>query len=217
MKGVLYTAREFCKAVAGRPRFQIDKFSAQCRFMGETETHMKSAPILLGTILCTGLTACATTYNAPKADAPHATLELKKGYKTGVGFGTGTQQEYSAYEGPTCAEPVRLASFTWTDGDTKTKRVNPNAPLIIGVSTNYFSTSGGYWNGTAYIANTDVDSCRSFASFSPSQDSQYSVVQTETGRMTCEISVVETSSGQPPVDLVTGLENTCTDLPAPEE
>ena len=173
---------------------------------------MKLAKLTFIMISIVSVTACATTYEAPKADAPHATLKLNKGYKTGVGFGTGTQQEYSAYEGPQCAEPSRLASFTWTDGDEKEKRVIPGQKLIMAASTNYFGSSGGYWNGTAYIANQTVESCRSFASFTPREGATYKVIQSETGPMTCEFSVIDAVTNTAPSDYQTGETEVCTDL-----
>ena len=175
---------------------------------------MKLGQLTLIALTTAVTAACATTYEAPKTDAPHATLMLKKGYKTGVGLGTGTQQEYSAYEGPKCAEPSRLASFTWTNGEEKEKRVTPDVKLIMGASTNYYGSSGGYWNGTAYIPNQTVNSCRSFASFTPRDGARYKIVQSETGPMACEFSVIDMATDSAPSDYQTGELEVCTDLAA---
>jgi len=167
----------------------------------------------LAGLLSLGMTSCATTYKAPSDPALSASVEVYKGYKTGVGFGTGTQQEYSIYTNDKCDAPQRLASFTWTNGEKKNKTVAANEPLRLGASTNYFSTgSGGYWNGTAYVVGTDVNSCRSYAKFTPRVGVKYKIIQAEGDNKTCDIEVIDLATSQIPVDLVVGIEKTCSAL-----
>lgn len=164
------------------------------------------------------LAGCATTYKAPSDPALSASVEVYKGYKSGVGFGTGTQQEYSVYTSDQCDTPQRLASFTWTDGEKKNKTVTANEPLRVGAFTNYYSTgSGGYWNGTAYIVGTDVNRCASFAKFTPKPGASYKIIQMEEDNKSCDIEVIDLSTLEAPVDLVIGQDNTCTDLALNEE
>lgn len=164
-----------------------------------------------------GFAGCATTYSAPTDPALSASVDVYKGYKTGVGFGTGTQQEYSVYTNDQCDTPQRLASFTWTNGEKKNKTVTANEPLRVGVSTNYFSTGSGYWNGTAYIASTDVNSCVSHAKFTPKAGGSYKLVQTEADDKSCDIEIIDLATSAPPIDLVTGFDDTCTGYTAEEE
>ena len=181
-----------------------------------TTTHRILMSTLAISAVC--LTGCATTYKAPSDPALSASVDVYKGYKSGVGFGTGTQQEYSVYTSDQCDTPQRLASFTWTNGEKKTKSVAANEPLRIGAFTNYYSTgSGGYWNGTAYIVDTDVNSCASFAKFTPKAGANYKIIQMEEDNKSCDIEIIDLTTSQAPADLVIGQEKTCTDLALNEE
>lgn len=159
------------------------------------------------------LASCASTYKAPSDPALSASVDVYKGYKTGVGFGKGTQQEYSVYTSDQCDTPQRLASFTWTNGEMKNKTVAANEPLRVGAFTNYFSTgSGGYWNGSAYIVGTDVARCPSFAKFTPQAGAKYKIIQTEADDRSCSLEITNIATSKAPQDLVIGQENTCIDL-----
>jgi hypothetical protein len=159
------------------------------------------------------LTGCVTTYQAPTDPALSAKVDVYKGYKTGVGFGTGTSQEYSVYASDKCEAPQRLASFTWTNGEKKEKTVAANTLLRLGAFTSYFSTgSGGYWNGTAYITTTDVTQCPSYAMFTPLPGAKYKIIQNEEDGNECSLEIIDLATSQAPVDLVTGLDGTCTRL-----
>jgi|GEM_PF-3589976 len=162
------------------------------------------------------LVSCASTYKAPTDPALSASVDVYKGYKTGVGFGKGTQQEYSIYNNDECDTPQRLASFTWTNGKMKNKSVAANELLRIGAFTNYFSTSsGGYWNGSAYVVGTDVARCQSYARFTPQAGAKYKIVQKEADDKSCSIEIINLATLEAPQDLIVGLNNTCTKLPDP--
>ena len=161
-----------------------------------------------------GLTGCATTYQAPTDPALSAKVDVYKGYKTGVGFGTGTQQEYSVFATDKCEAPQRLASFTWTNGEKKEKTVAANTPLRLGAYTSYFSTgSGGYWNGTAYITSTDVTQCPNYAMFTPVPGAKYKIIQNEEEGQECNLEIIDLATAQAPADLVTGFEAMCSGRP----
>ena len=169
------------------------------------------AGLIMLSPLC--LAGCASTYKAPSDPAMSASVEVYKGYKTGVGFGTGTQQEYSIYANDKCDKPKRLASFTWIDGTSKSKTVAANEPLRIGAITNYYSPGGGgYWNGTAYVVDTDVNSCPSFVRFTPKPGAKYKLIQNELDGKGCDIEVINLATMKTPQDLVIGETQTCTEL-----
>ena len=162
------------------------------------------------------LTGCVTTYQAPTDPALSAKVDVYKGYKAGVGFGTGTSQEYSIYTSEGCDEPQRLAAFTWTSGKKKEKTVAANTPLRIGAFTSsyskgedYYSTDGRapYWNGMARSIN--ATQYPSYAVFTPVAGAKYKITQNENDEHLFNLEIIDLATSEAPKDLVIGFTATC--------
>jgi hypothetical protein len=147
-------------------------------------------------IAIVGLTGCISGYAAPPGTGAFADMTFEKGYGQAKMLG-GSSQTYFAHEGHSCDGIRRLASFNWSAGATKTRRVAAGIP--INLSATLVENSDAGYNSVW------VDECRALVSFTPRAGVHYRVVQTRS----CQIEITDIASGATPEDVVRSRAPDC--------
>lgn len=154
----------------------------------------------LATIFSVCLTACVSTYNEPSKKSAHATVEFEKGYKSGLGFGRGTAQEYLRVYDDACLNSVRLAYLTWATGKVSSKRVAAGKRIDIAVRKIDMISQPS--RDPAFAAElATYHSCATRVSFTPKEGRTYRIVNRENSDGVCQVEVTDKVTDMSPSDL----------------
>jgi len=146
--------------------------------------------LVLAALGCLAVAACVTADQEVDATSPTGTLQFEKGYTTGYGWGRATFQEYAiADESWACDRVSQAASFSWANAAPIERRIAAGSPVRLVANTTYVET------------NTGAFECAARATFTPEAGRTYRVVHAELSPATCELRVIDTSTGAPPADL----------------
>jgi hypothetical protein len=129
-------------------------------------------------------------------------VRFEKGYATGnnqAGAGSYTMQEYWIFD--EADHPQRAALFTFGNRDPVTRQVQSGQRLHVGANTTYTQVAGVNNNGAGYSASTAARECRGEATFEPISGHSYTVIQAELAYASCELRIVDLSTGAPPPDV----------------
>ena len=117
--------------------------------------------------------------------ASTATFIFHKSYDRGFGLGRSTLQQYYHLPAGVCRGKRRLASFTFIGGSQRERVLPAGQPLTLWMITTQL-TSG--WTST----------CQNAATFTPRAGATYDVALRSVVSSYCEISIIETETGNAP-------------------
>ncbi|HEX8668015.1 MAG TPA: hypothetical protein VF727_06555 [Allosphingosinicella sp.] len=147
--------------------------------------------------LAVGAAALADVGGTGAADG--ATFEFRKGYKAEIPGGT--EQVFKLQ--PTvesCKKLKRIALLDALSGQTKTVAVPAGKPINL-----YARVSANSRLGAAILTH----SCAASVTFTPRPGGRYSVIQRVIRPVSCDLEVVDTSTGVQPTDLVVNRTRVC--------
>ena len=125
-----------------------------------------------------------------------ATFIFKKSYDRGLGVGTSTRQLYYHLPNGDCRGRRKQAAFSWITGEQKQRILPAGRSLTLWMFTQHFRP------GWEYV-------CQNAAAFTPRPGATYEVALRSTVGSHCEVSVVESSTGQVPADIKFDSSLTC--------
>jgi hypothetical protein len=120
-----------------------------------------------------------------------------KSYDVGVGFGTGTLQQYFYLPNGICRGKRRVANFSWVTGSQVQRSLPADRPLTL-------------WMVTRHYRGLDQYVCQNALRFTPRAGATYNVALTSFVTDSCRISITDQSNGQAPEDIFYDNSIRCT-------
>lgn len=141
-------------------------------------------------------TACQTTYSPPAKGVAFATLVIEKGYESGTG--KNNVQQFDIVPDTQVCKSEKIASLTWINSNQVSKSIPAGNPINIMATNLNLTTTGGYWNGVAYIANTKRVPCKSMIYFTPQIGKKYNSKFLVTKAGLCTLEFIDSETGGTP-------------------